>query len=135
VSISPVRSLTSSPDQTCSALCYILEKQQSQTHFPISAHGSFFPMIPSRLGGNIALDFSVECLCSMYTDSLRGVSAPSKTSLQLYAQSLSSLRQTVLMPQKRAESETICASIIMQLCEVSTQALPQLSASTHFSPN
>ena len=75
-------------------------------------------MIPARLGHSFALDDAVACLCSMYTDSLRRIPGGSDNSLRLYAQALRSLRKCLNVPQARSEAETICASIILQACEL-----------------
>lgn len=119
---SPQMSPASKLDGTCYDLCYILEKRPSSTHFPISSFASFFLMLPGRLGHNLALDDSIACLCSMYADSLRRAQSPLKSSLQLYSRSLNSLRSSLRVPSTRTESETICASIIMQVCEVRAQS-------------
>lgn len=81
-------------------------------------------MIPARLGHNIALDNAVACLCSMYTDSLVHTPASSKVSVQLYARSLRSLRERLEFPEVTNNSEMICASIILQICEVSSLTFP-----------
>lgn len=78
-------------------------------------------MVPSRLGHNAALDDAVSCLCSLYIDALRA-SKPSTDSLRLYAKSLRTLRQCLNVPRVRAEGETICASIILQGCELMMSA-------------
>ncbi|EXJ84968.1 hypothetical protein A1O3_05643 [Capronia epimyces CBS 606.96] len=109
--------LSTPSDQTCAALCYMLDRPESQTRFPVRSFGGFLEMIPSRLGRNVALDDSISCICSIYTDAPR--CAPgTTTSLKLYARSLNSLRKSLGSPQARTESETICASIILQICEL-----------------
>ncbi|OAP58850.1 hypothetical protein AYL99_06147 [Fonsecaea erecta] len=110
--------LVSPSDQLCSTLCYILDEPQSRYTFPIKSHGRFYAMIPVRLGRNIALDDAVSCLCSIYVDSLRSTQAPSKECLRLYGRCLRSLRKSLDVQHTRAEAETICASIIMQACEL-----------------
>ncbi len=99
-------------------LCYVLDAPHSRVIFPINSHGSFYAMIPARLGRSDALDDAVSCLCSLYTDSSRRAASASSSSFRLYARSLQSLRRSLTIPQDRTAAETICASIIMQLCEL-----------------
>jgi hypothetical protein len=114
----PSASLSMGYDQTLNALCYILDRPHTFSLFPIKSLGSFFQFIPCRIGRNLALDSSLSCLCSMYTGWRFCASHVSKTSVQLYTKSLKALRKCLAIPQLRAEPETICASIILQLCEV-----------------
>ncbi|EXJ67154.1 uncharacterized protein A1O5_09801 [Cladophialophora psammophila CBS 110553] len=75
-------------------------------------------MIPVRFDVSIALDDAVSCLCGIYLDSLRPTEVTSKESLRLYTRSLRSLRKSLDIMHVRAEAETICASIILQACEL-----------------
>lgn len=105
-------------DHTLSALCYILERPYPFTLFPIKSLGNFFQFVPCRVGYNAALDKAISCLCSMYTRWRICTPRVSKYSVRLYTESLKHLRKCLAVPQLRAKSETICASIILQLCEV-----------------
>jgi hypothetical protein len=118
------RILSTENDQNASVLNFILEDPDSQILFPLRSHGAHYNHIPRRLGRNIALDDSINCLCSIYFDRVKQIGVPSKTSMQRYVQSLSSLRACLEEAQLRTESETICATIILQLCEVSYSRLP-----------
>ncbi|KIY02498.1 uncharacterized protein Z520_00963 [Fonsecaea multimorphosa CBS 102226] len=111
-------SLASPHDQLRSTLCYILDEPQNRHAFPIKSHGRFYAMIPARLGRNTALDDAASCLCGIYVDSLRSTQPPSEECLRLYARSLRSLRKSLDIQHTRAQAETICASIIMQGCEL-----------------
>ena len=75
-------------------------------------------MIPARLGRSSALDDAVKCLCSLFSDFSRRAASVSSASYRLYGRSLQSLRRSLNIPQARTVSETICASIILQLCEL-----------------
>lgn len=86
---------------------------------PLLLFGSFFDFIPARLGTSIALDDAVKCLCSVYS---RARPSPNELPRGVYRQYLAavtSLRKCVEDPTLRMESETLCASILLQICEVS----------------
>lgn len=86
--------------------------------FPLRFHGSYLHFIPARLGRNPALDAAVSCLCAMYIDTQAKTASTRRTATRRYVQSLQALRLCVEDPQVRLQSETICVSILMQLCEV-----------------
>ncbi|KAJ9213931.1 transcriptional regulator family: Fungal Specific TF [Paecilomyces variotii] len=110
--------LTSEHDRSGSLLVYIIEDPKSQGLFPINSHGDYFSFIPSRIGHNVALDASVSCLCGLFIDIFTGNSTISETAIRRYMSSLRSLRECLDDERKRLESETICASVILQLCEL-----------------
>ncbi|KAJ9297387.1 hypothetical protein DTO271G3_4680 [Paecilomyces variotii] len=110
--------LTSEHDRSGSLLAYIIEDPRSQGLFPINSHGDYFNFIPSRIGHNVALDASVSCLCGLFIDIFTGNSTISETTIRRYMSSLRSLRECLDDERKRLESETICASVILQLCEL-----------------
>ena len=121
----PIISPPSSPtEHTANMLVHVLEHPSSHALLSLSALGSFFPLIPARLGHNTALDTAIACLCGIYGDffqsrlvrgSPRDISAGV---LRSYTTSLSALQGYVRDSQRRGEAETICASIVLQLCEV-----------------
>jgi hypothetical protein len=98
----------------------MLNDPKSQALFPLKSHGDFYSFIPSRLGRNLALDDTISCLCGIYADTLTNNPTTSEIAIRRYAKSLNSLRTCLKEPQLRTESETICASIVLQLCEVSS---------------
>jgi hypothetical protein len=112
-------SLSNPCQQTCLSLCYLLDDQRSQATLPLNAHGSFYGMLPARLGHSDTLDIAVSCLCSLYADALRHGIGPSDHSFRLYGLSLQSLRKDLTISHTRTTPETISASIILQLCEMS----------------
>jgi hypothetical protein len=114
------RSLSSEHERSGSILAYMLNDPKSQALFPLKSHGDFYGFIPSRLGRNLALDDTISCLCSIYVDTLTNNPTTSEITIRRYAKSLSSLRTCLEEPQLRTESETVCASIVLQLCEVSS---------------
>jgi hypothetical protein len=116
------RPLSSEHERNGSILAYMLNDPKSQALFPLKSHGDFYSFIPSRLGRNLALDDTISCLCGIYADTLTNNPTTSEIAIRRYAKSLNSLRTCLKEPQLRTESETICASIILQLCEVSSWA-------------
>jgi len=110
--------LSSETDRYTALLVSIMDNDRAQTLLPLKAVGSFLPCIPSRLGRNAALDAVTASLCSVYVDHLTGKSAGSSVTLQKYITSLGALQRCIKDPEMRSQSETICASIIVQMCEL-----------------
>ena len=105
-----------------SALVYCLKSQDCGALIPLALLGSFFDFIPSRLGCNEALESGVICLCSIY---LKASSAPYSSNKIIYGnyvRALRSLRAFVEDESPRYDSETLCASILLQLSEVRAQS-------------
>ena len=102
-----------------SALVYCLESKVKSTLIPLRLVGSFFEFIPSRLGRNAALDDAVSCLCAIYCGTPSTPYSVHKGIYRGYVRALSSLRGYLIDPSLRMESETLCASILLQMCEVS----------------
>lgn len=111
--------LSSGADRNASVFISILTNSKAQNLLSLQALGSFFPAIPARLGQNRALDAAIACLCSIYIDCLNSGSTPSRTTINGYVTSLDALQTCVKDPTLRPQSETMCASIIVQMCEVS----------------
>jgi hypothetical protein len=101
-----------------SALVYCLESKVKGTLIPLRLVGSFFEFIPARLGHNAALDDAVSCLCAIYCGTPSTPYKLHKEIYQSYARALSSLRRCLSDSSLRIESETLCASILLQMCEV-----------------
>jgi hypothetical protein len=114
-------------DRTRMQFCYILDEPRMRSTFPVKSHGSFYTMIPTRLGYSGLLDNSVTCLCSCYIDRLRNNFHTSQSTLRLFSRSLHMLRESLELSEARIASETICASIILQLCELT------INDATHWS--
>jgi hypothetical protein len=111
-------SVSSGNDTLVSQLLYYMVNSKSQALLPLQTYGTFFQFIPSRLGCNQALDSAVSCLCGTFSDSLREVRDPSRHVLRQYSQGLRSLRACLDDSDLRFQAETLCASIILHLCEV-----------------
>ncbi|KAH8905683.1 hypothetical protein BR93DRAFT_968924 [Coniochaeta sp. PMI_546] len=110
--------LSSENGRNATLFISIIENDMAQSLLPLQAVGSFLPAIPSRLGRNAALDAAIASLCSIYVDHLTTTSMGSSTTIQKYIHTLSALQSCVKDPQLRSQSETICASIIVQMCEL-----------------
>lgn len=106
-----------STERAAGMFAFILTDPKCQSVFSPQAAGSFFPFIPSRLGRNAALDAAISCLCDIYNDILRGKNGSAATTKK-YVASLEALQVCVADPILRIQSETICASLIIQIYEV-----------------
>ena len=102
-----------------SALVFCLESKVKGTLIPLRLVGSFFGFIPARLGRNAALDDAVSCLCAIYCGTPSTPYNIHKGIYQSYVRALSSLRGCLSDISLQMESETLCASILLQMCEVS----------------
>ncbi|GIJ86872.1 hypothetical protein Asppvi_005770 [Aspergillus pseudoviridinutans] len=96
---------------------YFLENPRTQAAFPLAYHGSFYRHIPSRLGHNMALDSGISCLCSIFIERLTGQNTTTAI-LEEYVKSLRRLRRMLNDSKSNQDAETLCASIILQLCEL-----------------
>ena len=101
-----------------SMLCHILTDPKSQRVFQLQSLSNFFQFVPSRLGHNAALDASISCLCSIFTNLLNESTTISKTTFKHYGRSIRALQSCLRHEDTRSDPNTICASIILQLCEV-----------------
>ena len=98
-----------------SSLVYCLESKVTGTLIPLWLVGSFFQYVPARMGRNAALDAAVSCLCDIYCSPYHFPTGIYRS----YARALSSLRSYISDNSLQMESETLCASILLQMCEVS----------------
>ena len=97
-----------------SSLVYCLESKVEGTLIPLWFVGSFFQYIPARIGRNAALDAAVSCLCDIYCSAYNFQVG----TYRKYAKAISSLRGCLSDTFLQMESETLCASILLQMCEV-----------------
>ena len=98
-----------------SSLIYCLESKVRGRLIPLWIVGSFFQYLPARMGQSAALDAAVSCLCDLYQSpyNLRA------SFRQKYVRALSSLRSHLDNASLQMNPETLCASILLQMCEVS----------------
>ncbi|KAH6711179.1 hypothetical protein BKA61DRAFT_613220 [Leptodontidium sp. MPI-SDFR-AT-0119] len=106
------------PNPLGSAFVFCLESNVTGKLFPLRLVGSFFQFIPARLGRNIALDDAVECICSIYAQALPAPNELPRGIYRDYAKALASLRSCLDDSVLWKESETLCASVILPLCEL-----------------
>ena len=112
------RSLPSSASYRLSQrFLHILTDSGSDRVFSPQTIDILFPFIPRRLGFNLALDAAVVCLCTMYGSLVIG-DRPSRETCAKYVAALGVLRSFLDDQLHRHQLETICASVIMQICEV-----------------
>lgn len=119
------RPLMSEADKAASRLISMLNDSSGQKLCQIRSYANFIDYVPSRLGKNAALDSAVSSLCSLYVDALTG--NRTVENLRLYGHAVTSLQACLKSPKLRLESETLCASIVLQICEV-RYVLPRTSS-------
>ena len=101
-----------------SALVYCLGCKVKGPLIPLTLVGSFFDYVPARLGRNAALDNAISCLCTIYGGAPSTQYNLSTEVYRAYAGALSSLRSCLSDPTLQMEPETLCASTLLQICEV-----------------
>ena len=114
-------------DHLRSALVYCLGSNVTGALIPLRFVGSFFDFIPARLGHSAALDHAVSCLCALYQSRPSNPYHLNKTVCQNYIKSLSALRCNLDDEALRMNSETLCASILLQMCEVRLKCHGQIT--------
>lgn len=91
--------------------------------FPGDRLSLYISHLPRRAGHNIALDSAVKCVSSAFRrlylplDVDRVVSL--RTSRSLYSQALQNLQRALRDPQEAVSAETLCASDLLCMFEVS----------------
>ncbi|PQE30299.1 C6 zinc finger domain protein [Rutstroemia sp. NJR-2017a WRK4] len=105
------------------ALVYSLGCKVKGDLMPLWLYGSFFQFIPARLGHNVALDDAVSCISGIYCDksSLHNKSK-SLVNYENYVRALRSLQSCLNDEVLSLQSETLCASILLQICELAVNA-------------
>lgn len=100
-----------------SMLGYILSDPHCTVVLSEQVVWTFLRFVPCRIGVNEALDAAVCCLCYAYMDFLSVERVSSKT-LSARGRSLKILQAYITDEAFQKTSETICASVIIQYCEV-----------------
>ena len=113
-----------------SALVYCLGSQVKGHLVPLCLVGPFLEFVPARLGRNAALDNAVSCLCAIYCGAPIAPYNLQKGIYQSYVRALSSLRSCLSDTSLWMDSETLCASILLQLGEVSLVYISSSSTET-----
>ena len=104
-------------NQLGSALVYCLDSKVKGELIPLGIIGSFFQFIPARIGRNAALDDAVSCLCAIYRSNPATPYSMHKEACKGYVKALSSLQTCLNDDAVQTEAETLCASIVLQICE------------------
>jgi hypothetical protein len=66
----------------------------------------------------VALDDAVSCVVAIYRGTPSSSYSTDREVYQSYVKALSSLRSCLSDASLRMEAETLCASILLQMCEV-----------------
>jgi hypothetical protein len=100
------------------AFIFCLDSKVKEPLVPLRMSGSFFDFVPARIGHNIALDDAVACMSAIYQGTPSISYIADREIYQSYVKALASLRSCLDDPSLRLEAETLCASIMLQMCEV-----------------
>lgn len=106
------------------AFVYCLDSKVNGSLVSLRISGSCFDFVPARLGQNVALDDAVSCICAIYCRRPSISYTADREIYQSYVKALSSLRGCLSDASLRMEAETLCASILLQMCEVRTVSFP-----------
>jgi hypothetical protein len=85
----------------------------------MSAFGPFIREVPSRLGHNQALDAAAAVLVNAHTSLVHKRTALEMVSPQLYLRAIKTLQTCLEDPQQGMSANTLCASVLLSLVEVS----------------
>jgi hypothetical protein len=86
----------------------------------MSVFGPFIREVPARLGHNPALDAAVAVLVNAHASLVQKKTALEIVSPQLYLQAIKTLQTCLEDAQQGMSPNTLCASVILSLVEVST---------------
>jgi len=84
------------------------------------SHGMYLQDIPQRLGRNESLDTAVAALTAAHSDVAMRAPHPSIKALTLYTRALQTLREYLNDTVKARASETLCAVMLLLICQVRT---------------
>lgn len=85
----------------------------------MSAFGPFIREVPGRIGHNAALDAAVACLVGAHSSLVHKKNATEIASPELYLRAIQTLQGCLEDPQQGMSSNTLCASVLLGLVEVS----------------
>ena len=83
-------------------------------------YGDFVNDVPSRLGANIALDAVAALLINAHSEVCTGHRQISIKTISLYSTALASLRTCLGTYESASSIETLCAVLLLLLCQVSS---------------
>jgi hypothetical protein len=88
----------------------------------MSVFGPFIREVPSRLGYNAALDAAAAVLVNAHTSLVHKKTALEIVSPQLYLRAIRTLQTCLEDPHQGMSTNTLCASVLLSLVEVSVPA-------------
>jgi len=86
----------------------------------MSVFGYFIQEVPSRIGHNAALDAAVAVLVDAHTSLVNKKSSLEIVSPHLYLRAIKTLQLCLEEPQESISANTLCASVLLSLVEVSS---------------
>lgn len=86
----------------------------------MSVFGPFIQEVPSRIGHNAALDAAAAVLVSAHTSLVNKKSSTEIVNPHLYLRAIKTLQACLDDPQQGMSANTLCASVLLSLVEVST---------------
>jgi hypothetical protein len=98
----------------------------------MSAFGPFIREVPARIGHNAALDAAAACLVNAHSSMVHQKSAHEIANPGLYLRAVQTLQICLEDPQQGMSSNTLCASVLLGLVEVSTLWCSTLIPRTDF---
>lgn len=116
-SLSPVP--TNALDRLLDEIVHVTSLRTSLRYNFVYAYGGFLLMVPRHLGINEALDASAEAVINAYTHFCRGGKVAAPDTLMLYSRGLKALRSCLDDPVKACATETLCAIMLLMICQVS----------------
>ena len=85
----------------------------------MSVFGPFIHEVPARIGHNAALDAAAAVLVSVHTSLVHEKTANEIVSPELYIRAIKTLQACLEQPQLGMSVNTLCASVLLGLVEVS----------------
>lgn len=85
----------------------------------MSVLGPFIQEVPSRIGHNAALDAAAAVLVNVHTSLVNKKSSTEIVSPHLYLRAIKTLQTYLEDPQQGMSANTLCASVLLSLVEVS----------------
>jgi hypothetical protein len=85
----------------------------------MSVFGPLIQEVPSRIGHNAALDAAVAVLVDAHTSLVNKKSSLDIVSPHLYLRAIKTLQLCLEEPQESISANTLCASVLLSLVEVS----------------
>ena len=86
-------------------------------------YGIFLQDVPKRLGINEALDASVAALVTAHAGACSRRGEVSPRAISKYSHAMTTLRTCLDQPVKARAAETLCAVMILLICQVGLSAL------------